>query len=68
MGWRDIASAPKDGTRVLLATAEGVWLSRWRQQQIIENGFIRFEAAEWVDATPYGEPTHWMPLPELPNG
>lgn len=65
--WQPIATAPKDGTRILL------WLCfRYRNQE------PRVEIAKWHQpankmvagfwATPIrGEPTHWMPLPEPPG-
>jgi hypothetical protein len=68
-GWPDIATAPKDGTKIVVAEFDG---ERWR-----------FAVDYWRKYNPIcgGEgfgafgmvPTHWMPLPpppaeEQPNG
>lgn len=72
-GWRDIESAPKDGTRVLLAEPiEGGFemsVGWWRP-------YINDSSdAGWMDGTvqswAYEEntilhPTHWQPLPSPP--
>ena len=61
MMWQPIASAPFDGTRVLLFregwvehTAAAYWDMNWR---------------EWitVGGNVFTGPTHWMPLPEPPK-
>lgn len=65
--WQDIASAPKDGTRIM-----GWW------PRAGDNGMCGI--AEWIAPardycphwtwdgawTPGIEPTHWMPLPDAP--
>lgn len=52
-GWRDIASAPKDGRWILLGSyasrCMGYWDDDWRDQRGDMRG-----------------PTHWMPLPAPP--
>jgi Protein of unknown function (DUF551) len=55
--WQLIATAPRDGSRVLLPGTMGYW-SEVRQR--------------WVDLVDadgftYRPPTHWMPLPEPPE-
>ena len=59
--WRDIATAPKDSTRIL-AFANGVFCiaHRW-----IVNDEDRgwFEQRYWAEEI---HPTHWMPLPDPP--
>lgn len=64
-GWLDIASAPKDGTAVLLfAPGHGRWIGRYKKR-----------SPEWRlvgdphlndGGTPV-RPTHWHPLPAPPR-
>lgn len=52
MGWRDIESAPRDGTRVLLAIGGGnVAIGKWTDG----------------DAANPATATHWQPLPSPPE-
>lgn len=56
--WRDISTAPKDGTEVLVCLGEITCVATW-------NLWDGEEA--WRDH--YGfhfSPTHWMPLPAPP--
>jgi hypothetical protein len=72
--WRPIETAPKDGTWVLLYQADGLTLpvsmgNYYREEERGEDG--RFLSGGWllfeVDGLPsYGDPTHWMPLPDGP--
>jgi hypothetical protein len=63
-GWQPIETAPRDGEYFL------AWNGNWR-------GLARFWEPNyegdppWVDETTQyivPEPTHWMPLPEPPEG
>lgn len=69
--WVDIASAPKDGTHILVSAGDRVSIGGWLSD--IDQG------AEWegqigmagwwaVDLGPHNDkPTHWMPLPPPPT-
>jgi Lar family restriction alleviation protein len=62
-GWREIASSPKDGTRVLVFSAvDGVNSSHW------DGGM--WQGLPWrpVRNPDYNlsRPTHWQPLPSPP--
>jgi hypothetical protein len=57
--WRDISTAPKDGSRVLLwadkwtGPAAGIWANSW---------------TVGYDLPPFlYEPSHWQPLPPPPK-
>jgi hypothetical protein len=56
-GWRDIASAPRDGTAILVSTfGRQIDIATW-------------DGAVWKDYA-HGEPCaaiHWMPLPTPPT-
>jgi len=69
-GWRPIASAPKDGTSVLLgrftgdpkAMHEGLVEVDWYRKEGSGHsyvGFGRFNQTYWP-------PTHWQPIPAPP--
>lgn len=62
--WRDIASAPKDGTRVIFSSiragfvcwvSSGWWSDKW-------NKFY-----DGIEPSGFNNLTHWMPLPSLPE-
>lgn len=57
MGWQSAKSAPKDGTRILVAEHdEHVCIAEWSDSR-----WVRDETYRAVDFT------HWMPLPEPPS-
>jgi hypothetical protein len=66
--WQPIETAPKDGTNILVANAEG-----WVGQVFWQNRWYNENHAGWMIANcdeEYGEyitATHWMPLPEPPH-
>lgn len=55
--WRDIETAPKDGSFILLATPKGR----------IADGFWSLVYGVWSWPYVMVEPTHWMPLPTPPK-
>ena len=54
--WREIETAPHDGTNILVSHkgADWVFVARWFK------GY-------WKANSVYCKPTHWMPLPEPPK-
>lgn len=74
--WRPIATAPLDGTRVLLflppcsESSEGIHLGWFWFGQHFCNGELEYETRRWVirNLSRAIEPTHWMPLPPTPIG
>ena len=61
-GWRDIATAPKDGTEILGYTEEvGALVLYWDS--------MTGEMDHWSDgmSVSYWKPTQWMPLPPAPG-
>ena len=65
-GWRPIAEAPKDGTKVLLRFAppfhdgmeNGIVTGVW-------TGDIWWLSSIWASSSAHTAPTHWHPLPPL---
>ena len=55
-GWKDISTAPKDGTPVIVTDGAGVYGAGWWHSG---------EEA-WLDCDGC-RPTHWMPLPSSPQ-
>lgn len=65
-GWREIASAPKDGTWFL-----GYWPDCSFENRVIATKWYNAGVLEpyWLDAPDrrdWTEPTHWRPLPDPP--
>lgn len=76
-GWRDISSAPRDGTRFLGLTRFGVEMVKWCDGARADNygphaGWIGVEQdssclpAGQLRTKSQHQPTHWMPLPAPP--
>jgi len=64
-----IATAPKDGTKVLL------WINRVSNDPYVDTvslqyhiGFYSEHLGWWSFFTHTFHPTHWMPLPDAPEG
>ncbi len=66
--WRDIETAPKDGTMILLTDGDIVALGCWDKRggfpwRFVTDDFDDFEEDWWVEDAP----THWRPLPPPPK-
>lgn len=65
MKWQPIASAPKDGSTILLCEGTRAFQGFW----YADNGY--WVPSAWGDYASLEEsatnPTHWMPLPEAPE-
>ena len=62
-GWREIESAPADGTRVL-AFDQGLYgVVRWHRNGRSFDGIAAWRDDEGIIL----QPTHWMPLPAAPQ-
>lgn len=67
-GWRDIASAPRDGTRILVIGHRGAHsdIAEWGNGRFL--GRVKGYERGWryIPGRTI-EPTHWMPLPAAPQ-
>lgn len=63
-GWLPIETAPKDGTKILILTDDGIIESFWRgsvwEQSIV---YADYGAHTEIDSAQ----THWQPLPSVPQ-
>ena len=68
--WQDMATAPKDGSRVL------AWRSSWEDRPTFVRWIMnsRTKTEFWNDAEEFDAyeneaepPTHWLPMPKTPN-
>lgn len=57
--WQPIETAPKDGTRIIVATTGRYWYEKHKDGWMIANCDEEYGM--------YVEATHWMPLPEPPK-
>jgi hypothetical protein len=65
--WRDIATAPKDGTWIL-AWMRSPWSHHEQVRWLVLDDGIQFWQAIGDHARPdQSQLTHWMPLPEAPD-
>lgn len=63
-GWQDIATAPRDGTDVIIATEGGVvGEARWVDEKHGDGGTWWWAAAEPI----YGDAAAWQPMPSPPS-
>lgn len=68
--WKDISSAPKDGTEVLLfipGTPARTALGAWRATSSWQNGIKALADPDWHGLGISGPPSHFMPLPSPPH-
>lgn len=56
-GWQDIATAPRDGTHILVS-------DRYCNQLV---AYFSEGSSRWFGGGFTQHPTHWMPLPEAPK-
>jgi len=74
--WQPIASAPRDGTRILIYQPKGqhrAWKGKQRPEHIDTAYWHQPGNPEkegfWCASVMYVfRPTHWQPLPEPPKG
>lgn len=64
--WRDISTAPKDGTRILVWRASRVRLMHWKALAGHKDGGHWDEWGLRLKELA-AQPTHWMPLPPAPG-
>jgi hypothetical protein len=66
--WQPIATAPKDGTRVLVRFATGCEVASYRSSTVGEPQWRTHTSYEWrTSGGQWASPTHWMPLPAPPE-
>lgn len=64
--WQPIATAPKDGTRMLVACTNGaVYAVRWGP--LPDDGWVVVGGSDLSVGRVRRIPTHWMPLPQPPS-
>ena len=73
MNWQPIETAPKDGTHVLLSDGIKVrtgWFTKWHSPFAAKDaeGWALNWNSEFSVPDETMEPTHWMPLPDAPEG
>jgi hypothetical protein len=67
--WLPIETAPKGPMIILYGAGEvtvGGWISA--ADQGVEPGMEHTVGAGWWSMDTVGDPTHWMPLPDPPEG
>ena len=63
--WREIASAPRDGTNILAWDGETIWMAEWCPYV---HAFIQTVTdAPLLSAGQLEDCTHWQPLPLPPH-
>lgn len=69
--WKTIDSAPKDGTRILVTDGDMLEVCEWGETRCLNfPGNMGWRYGGGDDYSSYNQiyyPTHWLPLPSLPN-
>ncbi len=66
--WQPIETAPKDGTRVVVASEVGVWVSTYEENVLGQVGWIGSSPNHPLSQPDFKmTPTHWQPLPAAPD-
>lgn len=69
MDWQTMDSAPRDGSRILLAGDGVIWISHWMDREVRDHGVLVRHSTGW--ARTYAEarviePVVWCPIAALP--
>jgi Protein of unknown function (DUF551) len=63
VSWQPIETAPKDATEVLVCDENSIFIGQW-----LKGAHPWNDGAWWVEGAQItSTPTHWMPLPPLPE-
>jgi hypothetical protein len=67
--WQPIETAPRDGTSILVVRGRHIEVSRYYRTETFEFGVLKRAAEGWsgYSLIPIPDPTHWAPLPPLPE-
>lgn len=68
--WQPIETAPKDGSDILVWDDFEISITFWgKTAHVPIYGWIQVDFGDLYDLEPMEpQPTHWMPLPEPPEG
>lgn len=67
-GWQPIETAPRDGRRVLVAGGGEILTAEFTNGRFVVSPLQSGGDGDWAGlAEPWGELTHWMPLPPPPD-
>jgi hypothetical protein len=68
-GWRDIESAPRDGTKFLAIGKTGYSVAFYRYEEWRDKTYFTVAHGEFYQSGAKFDPTHWKPLdpPPLPQ-
>lgn len=71
--WREIETAPKDGSYILVTMGRGAWVAHWAPVAVSGYRFERPWRSVMLNhdhiavTARHLPPTHWMPLPHPPG-